>query len=326
VIRLEAWWEGGTATLARRQQLQREEAEAAAWQRVESGRPVNYLPHAQMPKFWEPVETVLVAIRVTFARGLSQVSCRGGCLRGDAQGWFGALDAGWSLQLCPWAFAPAATNRTHNRKPTPNQTKHRTTTNPNPHKQVIGNETAASTTSPRAAYAFQDGESIRRLTIWSSERSLDGATMTPLVGGLSFSTSLKGGFMAGEPPSALPQQQGGGAGAAVPPSPLAAAAAAAGKGGGGATAARGLGGPPAAGGAAGGLQQQQQQRQQQQLKGQLFAGGGLDPVLIGGTNVTLTSQQLGTGLLVGAGAFTSGSAINALGLIFVQGGRDATEL
>jgi hypothetical protein len=53
----------------------------------------------------------------------------------------------------------------------------------------------------------------------------------------------------------------------------------------------------------------------------------LDAAVVGGSNATASGDELGTGLLVGAGAFTSGSGLNALGLVFLRlGGHDKTEL
>ena len=129
----------------------------------------DYLPHSQMPRFQEPADTVLTAVRLTFARGLTQVTLSKNhapicmpvtsLLRGAAGRCGGCMCAHCAEAPCCWLrCAPAVC------------------------VQVLGNETLAHASSPRASYAFTDGEALTRLTVWNTARSLDGATATPLVG------------------------------------------------------------------------------------------------------------------------------------------------
>ena len=109
VIRIETWWEGGQqkpkagqagqrsllSQGPQQQQMserqQQESMQGVQEQRRQDGGKeqqlrqvqeepplVNFLPHTQMPNFREPAETVLTAVRVTFARGLTQVSANSG--------------------------------------------------------------------------------------------------------------------------------------------------------------------------------------------------------------------------------------------------------
>ncbi|KAI8467254.1 MAG: hypothetical protein J3K34DRAFT_523859 [Monoraphidium minutum] len=231
---------GGGEDARRRQQ----EQEAERRRQLEEPALVNFLPHAQMPSFREPQDTVLTAVRLTFARGLTQ---------------------------------------------------------------VLGNDTATYISSPRASYAFADGEALRRLTVWSTERSLDGGALTPLVGGFSFTTSRKGAFAAGEPPKGLPLV------------PLARPAAAAVYTTAGAT--------PGGGGSGGGAGSGAGSGGWATVLTEGTPGPSLDFALIGGSNATLSGGALGSGLLVGAAAYTSGSALNALGFLFLRAaGPEHTEL
>lgn len=70
--------EGQGEQQSQKQSEQQQEEERQRQQAaLEEPPPVNFLPHAQMPNFREPAETVLTAIRVTFARGLTQVRLMG---------------------------------------------------------------------------------------------------------------------------------------------------------------------------------------------------------------------------------------------------------
>ncbi|GBF89237.1 hypothetical protein Rsub_02114 [Raphidocelis subcapitata] len=223
VVRLEVWWEGGGGSHHQHQQLQHQPQPQQQGQGQQGPIPLSaYLPHTQMPELAAPRDTVLSAVRLTFARGLSQ---------------------------------------------------------------VIGSEAAASAASPRAAYSFRDGEALSGLTIWGGS-ALDGASATPLVGGFSFTTSMRGVFIAGAPPEPLAPEA----------AQVVAAAAAA----------------PIMAGPRG-------------REGSGAAAAGPRPDLsglLGGANATASGSRLGAGILVGAGGFTSGRAVNALGFVFLRGGRD----
>jgi hypothetical protein len=336
VVRIEAWWEGGGARPAAlpaaeatpASQPQQQSRHSAV---QEAGAPpmVNFLPHTQMPAFREPRETILVAVRVTFARGLVQV----GATPGLHARWAMAPAEAWKAAGDPMDCAADLEHARAGRAAGDATASLHLT-------QVVGNETAAHAASSRASYSFAGGEAVRRLTIWSGQASLDGRTMAPLVGGFSFTTSLKGAFIAGEPPRtplppttpAAADDSSGGTGAAASRPPFDRGArnrtsAAAGegtrqlsRGGSGATAAATDQQGATSGSSGGG-------------SNAAVGGGGaggrpppLDPALVGGSNATLSGEELGTGLLVGASGFTSGSALNALGFLFVKGGRDATEL
>lgn len=96
VARIEVWWQGGAARrqlieAGQRQQQAVADTSASAGAASPPGKaaaapqqqqqqpapqpaPLSvYLPHAQMPSFREPGDTVVTAVRLTFARGLVQV-------------------------------------------------------------------------------------------------------------------------------------------------------------------------------------------------------------------------------------------------------------
>jgi hypothetical protein len=74
VVRLEVWWEGGGGSHHQHQQLQHQPQPQQQGQGQQGPTPLSaYLPHTQMPEPAAPRDTVLSAVRLTFARGLSQV-------------------------------------------------------------------------------------------------------------------------------------------------------------------------------------------------------------------------------------------------------------
>lgn len=61
--------------------------------------------------------------------------------------------------------------------------------------QILGNETMAGTAVPGLTYMFHEGETIKKLWMWTNSHVADAATLTPILGGLQLTTSsLSGGI------------------------------------------------------------------------------------------------------------------------------------
>eukprot|EP00877_Chromochloris_zofingiensis_P012927 jgi/Chrzof1/7889/Cz02g40040.t1 len=62
-------------------------------------------------------------------------------------------------------------------------------------QQILGNETMAGTAVPGLTYMFHEGETIKKLWMWTNSHVADAATLTPILGGLQLTTSsLSGGI------------------------------------------------------------------------------------------------------------------------------------
>jgi hypothetical protein len=158
--------------------------------------------------------------------------------------------------------------------------------------QVLGNATLAGgggggssggSEPPRAVLELAAGETIARIRMWRSRTLVDGATMTPVLGGFEIITSrgkrmLVGGGKDAAPGSALRDA----AAAAAPRSGRSANAAAA-----------------------------------------------ADDGWVSSSDRTLVLDQgsagLGTGVMVGAAAYTSPSAVGSLGFLFMRGGSGSNQ-
>lgn len=212
--------------------------------------------------------------------------------------------------------------------------------------QVLGNTTAPSTAGPTTSYAFKEGEALTGLQLWSSQAVTDAGGLTAPIAGLQFTTTRGLEFTLGTPPRdlapLLPQWPAGsnsqGSGSST---------------GGGRGIDRGPGRrmladvqvtqPPvlatSAGTASGlttdGSSSSSSSQPPVLVEGQLLGGQGQQAVNLAQPliqeseskpvatavwlpGLTLTKEQLGTGVLVGAAAFSSSSHIHSLALLILE--------
>jgi hypothetical protein len=153
--------------------------------------------------------------------------------------------------------------------------------------QVLGNATLAAATGgsdgvgvggepPRGVLELSPGETIERVRTWRSRTLVDGATLTPVLGGFEITTSRGKRLLAGGGKDAAP-------GAALRDAAAAAA--------------------PRSGRSA-------------------LAAAAADDGFVSSSDRTLVldrgSAGLGTGVMVGAAAYTSPSAVGSLGFLFMR--------
>jgi len=217
--------------------------------------------------------------------------------------------------------------------------------------QVLGNTTAPSTAGPTTSYAFEEGEALTGLQLWSSQEVTDAAGLTAPIAGLQFTTTRGLEFTLGTPPRdlapLLPQwpagSNGQGSGSStgggreidrgpgrrmladgqMPQPPVLA------------TSAGTASGMSTDGGRSSSSSSSSSSKPPVLVEGQLVGGQGQQAVNLAQPviqeseskpvatavwlpGLTLTKEQLGTGVLVGAAAFSSSSHIHSLALLILE--------
>lgn len=151
-----------------------------------------------------------------------------------------------------------------------------------PSSQVLGNKTLAALTPPRASHSFGASEVVTTMRMWASRRTADGTRMSPLLARLELETSSKAVFKAGPELAEA---------AAVPVAAHAVSAGLSKQAADGSSRGSSSGGAEAAG--------------EQVAEAE-------EPLVLKGT------RHLGSGIMAGAAAYSSHSAIHAFGLLFLQ--------